>query len=252
MAPTPFDNMRDYLKLENMLNPPAKGFREAEISTTDNQEVTRYTINIVSGDITTSTFPNTINSRFINHFDFPTINEDYRGKAYCYTYGVSAYAYSRTALVKKNVCNSEEDKVWYTENHYMSEMHFLPSPGATAEDEGTLITIGFDGPREQSYLLLLDAKTFTPINQAYLPHNIPWSAHGMYFPEANFPVELVDTQQEKENKLVDTLEKKEIKVMDTQEKTENKLADTQEKKENKLVDTDEEKEIKVMDTQEKK
>ena len=49
-----------------------------------------------------------------------------------------------------------------------------------------LITIGFDGTKEQSYLMILDAKTFTPINHAYLPHNIPWSAHGMYFPEANF------------------------------------------------------------------
>ena len=47
----------------------------------------------------------------------------------------------------------------------MSEMHFLPRPGGTAEDDGVLITIGFDGPREQSYLLFIDAKTFTPINK---------------------------------------------------------------------------------------
>ena len=79
-------------------------------------------------------------------------------------------------------------QVWYTENHYLSEMHFLPQPGGKTEDDGILITIGFDGPKEQSYLLLMDAKTFTPINKAYLPHNIPWSAHGMHFPEANFPV----------------------------------------------------------------
>ena len=53
-----------------------------------------------------------------------------------------------------------------------------------------LVTIVFDGPRQQSYLLLLDAATFTPINRAYLPHNIPWSAHGeiglfkrTYFPD---------------------------------------------------------------------
>ena len=42
---------------------------------------------------------------------------------------MSAFAYSRTALVKKNVCTSEDDKVLYKENHYMSEMHFLPNPG---------------------------------------------------------------------------------------------------------------------------
>ena len=47
----------------------------------------------------------------------------------------------------------------------MSEMHFLPRPGATEEDDGVLFTVGFDGPREQSYLLVLDAMTFTPINK---------------------------------------------------------------------------------------
>ena len=65
----------------------------------------------------------------LNTFDFPTINEDYRRKKYCYTYGMNTFAYSRTALVKKNVCTSEDDKVLYKENHYMSEMHFLPNPG---------------------------------------------------------------------------------------------------------------------------
>ena len=83
----------------------------------------------------------------------------------------------------------------------MSEMHFLPQPGGNAEDDGTLITIGFDGPREQSYLLLMDAKTFTPINKAYLPHNIPWSAHGMHFPEANFQAEKTSKKRQDKQEL---------------------------------------------------
>ena len=94
--------------------------------------------------------------------------------------------YSRMALVKKNVCDSTKDKVYYREDHYSSEMHFLANPKKRSEDDGVLVTIVFDGPKEQSYLLLMDALTFQPINTAYLPHNIPWSAHGMHFPEANF------------------------------------------------------------------
>ena len=58
----------------------------------------------------------------------------------------------------------------------------------TSEDDGALITIGYDGNQQQSYLLVLDARTFTPLNTAYLPHNIPWSAHGMHFPEAKFHI----------------------------------------------------------------
>ena len=110
MCPTPFENMREYLKLDNMLNPPEE-LNDIDISTTGGSEITRYDINFKSGKVKTSTFPNIIKNRFINTFDFPTINENYRGKKYCYTYGMSAFAYSRTALVKKDVCNSKEDKV---------------------------------------------------------------------------------------------------------------------------------------------
>ena len=41
----------------------------------------------------------------------------------------------------------------------------------------------FDGEKEQSYVLLLDAKTFEEINIAYLPYNVPFSFHGNWFPE---------------------------------------------------------------------
>ena len=72
--------------------------------------------------------------------------------------------------------------------------------GGKEEDDGVLITIGFDGTKEQSYLMFIDAKTFTPINHAYLPHNIPWSAHGMYFPEANLRYKEVANELKKMQK----------------------------------------------------
>ena len=65
-------------------------------------------------------------------------------------------------------------------------MYFMANPEGSAEDDGVLITIVFDGEREQSYLLALDAQSFTIIDKAYLPHNIPWPAHGMHFPEAKW------------------------------------------------------------------
>ena len=111
ITPTPFENLRDYLILENMLNPPKSGSKEAEVSTAADLELTRFRINLLTKEVTSGNFPNKINSRFINKFDFPIINEQYRGKNYCVLYGVSAYAYSRTALVKKNLCNPEKDKV---------------------------------------------------------------------------------------------------------------------------------------------
>ena len=62
----------------------------------------------------------------------------------------------------------------------------MPSPAGEGEDDGVLVTVAFDGEKEQSYLLLLDAISFKEIDRAYLPHIVPWSAHGMHFPEAKF------------------------------------------------------------------
>ena len=103
---------------------------------------------------------------------------------------MSAFDYSRTALVKKNTCDATKDMVFYIENHYTSEMYFIANPAdGSDEDDGILVTIVFDGMREQSYLLVLDAQSFTTIDKAYLPHNIPWSAHGIHFPEANWAID---------------------------------------------------------------
>ena len=59
--------------------------------------------------------------------------------------------------------------------------------GAVEEDDGVLLSVVFDGARGQSYLLLLDAVSLAPVARSYLPHNIPWSAHGLHFPEAAWP-----------------------------------------------------------------
>ena len=108
---------------------------------------------------------------------------------YCIIYGWSAFDYSRSALIKKNTCDPTQDKVIYTENHYTSEMFFIASPEPKSEDDGVLVSITFDGEKEQSYLVLIDAITFSVIDRAYLPHNIPWSAHGMHFPEAKWTIQ---------------------------------------------------------------
>ena len=63
-------------------------------------------------------------------------------------------------------------------------MTFVPNPKARSEDDGILIATVYNGEVERSYLMILDAKTFQPINKAWLPYAIPMAFHGMYFPEA--------------------------------------------------------------------
>jgi beta-carotene 15,15'-monooxygenase/beta,beta-carotene 9',10'-dioxygenase len=173
-----------------MLNPPENS-TSWDTSTCGTNEVTRYKINIETNEVVSSTFPNILQGqstgRFVNKFDMGVINEAYRGQKYCIIYGWSSFDYSRMALVKKNVCDAFADKVWYLENHYPTEMYFIANPEGTDEDDGVLVSISFDGELERSYLLLLDAKSFSEIDRAYLPHNIPFPlSHGMHYPEAKW------------------------------------------------------------------
>jgi len=190
LSPTDEMGIRDYPKLSNMMNPPDISNGD-NTSTCGNEEVTRYHINLEDMSIKSSRFPNllkdTSKARYVNKFDMGIINEAYRGKEYCVIYGWSSFDYSRSALVKKNVCDATKDRVIYTENHYPSEMYFIANPEGIEEDDGVLISLAYDGPREQTYLLVLDAKEFEEIDRAYLPHNIPNPlSHGMHFPEAEW------------------------------------------------------------------
>ena len=174
--------LSEYLRVDNLLQPPAT----TEWKFIEENEFARWRINLNTGKVTKQSFRNETDSIFANMIDFPMINENYRGKEYCYVYGVSLVDYTRTAIVKKNVCRSGEDKIWYKENHYLSEIWFHQSPNSTVEDDGVLMTLAFDGERKQSYMMIIDALTLETIATSYLPHNIPWSAHGYHFYEAQF------------------------------------------------------------------
>ena len=100
-----------------------------------------------------------------------------------YAYGWMGVDYWRQTLLKKDLEDTDNYIKWFKESHYPGEMFFIPNPEGEAEDDGVLITIVFDGFREQSYVMLLDGQTFEEINIAYLPYNVPFSFHGNWFPE---------------------------------------------------------------------
>ena len=121
---------------------------------------------------------------------------------YCYAYGQAIVETKRQYLVKKNVCDSTEDKVlppqyqfclfltpiillqiWYKEEHYSGEPIFIPRPDGTSEDDGVLLVIVLDGATQLSYLLLLDGQSFETLAEARLETFIPMSIHGSWYDE---------------------------------------------------------------------
>ncbi|MEZ0339047.1 carotenoid oxygenase family protein [Mycobacterium sp. pV006] len=61
---------------------------------------------------------------------------------------------------------------------------FTPRPGATAEDDGWLLTVEYQADRHASRLVILDAKdpAAGPVATAQLTHHVPQGFHGSFAP----------------------------------------------------------------------
>jgi len=172
-----WDAMATYMDLENMLTHKDTFADSADFV------VKRVRLNLKNKDVVLEEWPNKRNIPMLNTVDFGVINEKFRGIKNCFAFGWVSMDYWRNVLVKKDLCDSNNDKTWSRPSHYPGEMMFIPRPGATEEDDGVILTVVFDGVAGKSYLLMLDGATFEEINYSYLPHKVPFSFHGNWFPE---------------------------------------------------------------------
>ncbi|XP_066297505.1 beta,beta-carotene 15,15'-dioxygenase-like [Branchiostoma lanceolatum] len=150
----------------------------------------RYTIDLANKSVQTKTFRSDDPMQdYLHKVDVPIINENYRGRHYCYLYGV-VFDFSPSnalngsfALVKKNLCTPGKDLYWYKPTHFVSEPSVVANPDGKDEDDVVVLSAVFDADQGKSYLLILDGKTMKPINSAYMPTYIPFGFHGKFFPK---------------------------------------------------------------------
>jgi carotenoid cleavage dioxygenase-like enzyme len=117
--------------------------------------------------------------------ELPRINYDQaNGRAYQYAYGAS---YRRdkpgdflNQLVKVDV-RKRQDWIWFAEDCYPGEPVFVAAPDATAEGDGVVLSVVLNGRAGTSFLLALDATSFTELARAEVPHPIPFGFHGQYY-----------------------------------------------------------------------
>ena len=59
---------------------------------------------------------------------------------------------------------------------------FVPRPGATEEDDGVVLSVVLDATAEppETFLLVLDARSFTELARATTPHPVPFGLHGAF------------------------------------------------------------------------
>ena len=115
--------------------------------------------------------------------EFPRINyRQCNGKDYRFVYGGNSDRPDNfiARLVKVDI-REQTSQTWQEENCYPGEGVFVAAPEASAEDAGIILSVVLDTQRENSFLLILDASSFTEIARAELPHHMPFNFHGQYF-----------------------------------------------------------------------
>ncbi len=119
--------------------------------------------------------------------ELPRINYSQRhAKRYRFAYGASTKD-GRTdefldQIAKVDLADGDA-KVWREASCYPGEPVFVPAPGASAEDDGVVLSVVLDAARDVSFLLVLDGRSFTELGRAEVEQRLPFYFHGQYFPD---------------------------------------------------------------------
>ncbi|MGO8948144.1 MAG: carotenoid oxygenase family protein, partial [Ktedonobacterales bacterium] len=162
----------DDLYLENLIGPQSRAASQGELR--------RYRLSL--GGASTKIDGYSVLSD--ESMDLPRINyERSNGRDYQFAYGSGRRKETPgdflNQLVKVDV-RTKETQRWFEKDCYPGEAILVPSPNATGEDEGVVLSIVLDGRKGTSFLLVLDAPSFTEIARAEVPHHIPFALHGIY------------------------------------------------------------------------
>ncbi len=115
------------------------------------------------------------------NLEFPRLNDHHIGKEYHYFYGIQTQD-GGDGLMKHDMVNGKPLS-WFEAGAYANEPLFVPHPQSRTEDEGVILSVINSTQKKESFLLVLDAKTFKELARVRAPHVIPFGFHGQFFKE---------------------------------------------------------------------
>jgi beta,beta-carotene 9',10'-dioxygenase len=123
-------------------------------------------------------------------FEFPRINYKSRsGLDYQIIYGAGqAAGFDESDFLNclnKLHIDSRTLTRWHEPGCYPGEPLFIQHPNSPSEEEGVVLSVVFSSGNNQakSFLLFLDASTFTEVARATLPEPLPFALHGSFLEE---------------------------------------------------------------------
>lgn len=116
--------------------------------------------------------------------EFPCVNPLKRGLKHRYVWCNAATRPTNmgNSLAKQDL-ETGEAIVWHEEGAMPGEPCFIPSPSATSEDDGVVLSLVMS-PKGTSFALVLDGKTMKEVGRAQLPYAAPYRFHGAFVPSA--------------------------------------------------------------------
>lgn len=110
--------------------------------------------------------------------------QKYNASAYQYVYGVG-FKYPESVddsipILKINVSTGIIQE-WKEPGSLAGEPIFVPRPGSIEEDDGVILSVVSQESKNDSYLVVLDARDLREIARSEAIHFIPYGLHGMFF-----------------------------------------------------------------------
>jgi carotenoid cleavage dioxygenase len=142
----------------------------------------RWRIDIADGRVTETP----LDERAV---EFPRIDDRRNGLAHRYGYAVYTERgidqSTGTALLKYDLRTGASAVHDFGPGRVPAEPVFVPASPTAGEDEGWVLTYVYDGARDGSDLVILDATDFTrkPVATISLPQRVPFGFHGSWIPE---------------------------------------------------------------------
>ena len=118
--------------------------------------------------------------------EFPRLNETLQGRRHRFGYGVGVglEATEHGPAIKHDLVAGMTMEHDYGDGRITLEPVFVPRAGATAEDDGWVMSYVYDANTDRSDVVILDAQDFTgdPVATIELPVRVPFGFHGNWIP----------------------------------------------------------------------
>ena len=147
--------------------------------------VHRYRFNLVTGATTEQVIDD-------ENSEFPAINQGLTGRRLRYTYNMHISPEKSLlfdGLMKYDLDTGLAETRWFGDNRWGSEASFAARPGATAEDDGYLVSYVYDEREGHSEVLVLDAADVTgdAVCRVRVPTRIPLGFHATWVGGGRLP-----------------------------------------------------------------